>query len=332
MQAQPVPLIVLGGYLGAGKTTIVNALLAAPHGLQVTVLVNDFGAVNVDATLIRRASADVIGLENGCICCSIGGKLMETLADIAQRPERPDVLIVEASGVSDPSRIAQVGLLDPAFVLCGVLVAVDATDVARGIDDRYVGEIVRRQLTSATVVVMTKTDSVCPETADAARQRVREFARTDILIDADHGRLPPELFSIQAMASVRAWAPRTGAQLSMPMPMGSGSRSALPAGLTSWTYRSTKRLHRQAVKAACVAFSRKILRAKGIVAFADGDADIHLVGDRWKVTRHSSRADPAAGTAALAETILVFIGMLDQAEQQALAERLDAAVVTMQSQ
>ena len=115
----PIALIVLGGYLGAGKTTLLNRLLADAQGRRVTVLVNDFGAINIDASLIREQSDDVISLENGCVCCSIGGRLVQALVEISARADPPDVLIIEASGVSDPVRIAQVGMLDRAFRLHG---------------------------------------------------------------------------------------------------------------------------------------------------------------------------------------------------------------------
>ncbi|HLB75609.1 MAG TPA: GTP-binding protein, partial [Candidatus Dormibacteraeota bacterium] len=71
-QRAPIPMVVVGGYLGAGKTTLLNRLLERADGLRVAVLVNDFGEINIDAALIRTRSSDVLQLENGCICCSIG--------------------------------------------------------------------------------------------------------------------------------------------------------------------------------------------------------------------------------------------------------------------
>jgi G3E family GTPase len=107
--------------LGAGKTTVVNRILQAPYGKRIAVLVNDFGAVNIDARLVRARNDDVIELDNGCICCTIGGALVDALTRVAARRERPDVLLIEASGVSDPAKIAQIGLLNGAFRLTSVL-------------------------------------------------------------------------------------------------------------------------------------------------------------------------------------------------------------------
>src|SRR5690606_6020411 len=93
--SQPIPLTVLGGFLGAGKTTVLNHLLSAPHGLRLMVLVNDFGAVNIDASLIRGVSDDgVVSLRNGCVCCSMGGELMNTLMRIEKQASHIDGLII----------------------------------------------------------------------------------------------------------------------------------------------------------------------------------------------------------------------------------------------
>ena len=180
----PIALIVLGGYLGAGKTTLLNHLLADAQGRRVTVLVNDFGAINIDASLIREQSDDVISLENGCVCCSIGGRLVQALVEISARADPPDVLIIEASGVSDPVRIAQVGMLDRAFRLHGIVVAVDAQGIGETLGDPYVGDIVRRQIEGATALVLTKTDLIDERARAAVTGKLLELAGTRIVIEA----------------------------------------------------------------------------------------------------------------------------------------------------
>ena len=102
----PLPMSVISGYLGAGKTTFINQLLAGDHGLSLMVLVNDFGAVNIDAALLASKDDDTIALTNGCVCCTMGSDLYLALGDALDRRPRPDHLIVEASGVADPARIA----------------------------------------------------------------------------------------------------------------------------------------------------------------------------------------------------------------------------------
>ena len=97
---------MLTGFLGAGKTTLLNRILNGDHGLRVAVLVNDFGAINIDSDLVVGVDSDVISLANGCVCCNIRDDLVEAVTSVIGRPERPDYVLLEASGVADPAGIA----------------------------------------------------------------------------------------------------------------------------------------------------------------------------------------------------------------------------------
>ena len=101
-----IPCILVSGYLGAGKTTLINQFLSAPNGLRAVVLVNDFEKVNIDAHLIDTKYENTIELSNGCACCSIGDSLLAAAPQAAERVVRPDVIIVEASGVARSDRMA----------------------------------------------------------------------------------------------------------------------------------------------------------------------------------------------------------------------------------
>src|ERR1700726_4109188 len=98
----PVPILLVAGFLGAGKTTVVNELLAHADGRRIAAVVNDFGAINIDAELIAGISDGVVSLTNGCICCSLEGDLLRTLAAILRRSPRPDAIMIETSGIADP--------------------------------------------------------------------------------------------------------------------------------------------------------------------------------------------------------------------------------------
>src|SRR5262245_34487323 len=100
------PVTVISGFLGAGKTTLLNRILKGNHGLRVAVLVNDFGSINIDAELVVDVESDVVSLANGCVCCSIRDDLSEAIVAVLERPERPEYIVLEASGVAEPAGLA----------------------------------------------------------------------------------------------------------------------------------------------------------------------------------------------------------------------------------
>jgi G3E family GTPase len=153
-----LPAVVIGGYLGAGKTTLVNHLLRQAGGRRIAVLVNDFGAVDIDADLIEGAEAGVLSLAGGCLCCSFGDDLVGTLTGLRRRNPTPDVVLIELSGVALPAAVLRSVRLAPGIDAAGTLVLADAADIRRQAGDRYVGDTVRQQLRDADWVLVNKTD------------------------------------------------------------------------------------------------------------------------------------------------------------------------------
>jgi len=317
----PIDLAVIGGYLGAGKTTVVNHLLEAPHGKRIAVLVNDFGAVNIDARLVRARSDDVIELDNGCICCTIGGALVDALARLAAREERPDLLLIEASGVSDPAKIAQVGLLNGAFRLTAVLVVVDALEVVRTLVDPLVGAMAQQQIDSASAVIVTKLDLVAPESRERAVSDVRALAATDIVVAADHGRVPLALLfdasvpPMRALADAGRWQHR---------PLGSAA-DTFPA-FASVTLAAPGVLEKGRLRAWLKALPRTILRAKGFVRVADAQGCVstrvcQVAARRLRMTP-PAQGELGEQTGAGAQGVMVFIGFIDTDTEAMLRDGL----------
>ena len=312
-QRAPIPMVVVGGYLGAGKTTLLNRLLERADGLRVAVLVNDFGEINIDAALIRTRSSDVLQLENGCICCSIGGRLAEALAAVGARPDRPDLLVIEASGVSDPVRIAQVGMLDPALQLNAILVAVDAEGLDEQLCDPLVGDMVRRQIASATALVLTKTDLASAPMIGKARQRLAEIAPQTMVLTAQRGEIPLAVF-LDAVPLPRHPQRLLGA--------GGGWKGAAEgmAGIDSFSYTTQRRFDRQRLKHALRTLPVPLLRAKGMVRLQGRDVaqEIHVVGGRLRIGRLADMD--------VAESALVFIGFLGNGAPHVLRDHLEMAL------
>lgn len=150
----PTPVVVVGGYLGAGKTTFINSILRVTD-LRVTVLVNDFGSINVDASLIRNSNGDTIELTNGCVCCAVGDDLAAALLTIVDSPVRPDLVLIETSGVADPRIAATYAHID-GLRTGGIIVIVDARNVGDQMRDRLIASTVRRQVEAADLLLVSK--------------------------------------------------------------------------------------------------------------------------------------------------------------------------------
>ena len=188
----PVPILLVTGFLGAGKTTIVNHLLAHAEGRRIAAVVNDFGAINIDAELIAGASDGVVSLSNGCICCSLEGDLLRTLATLLRRDPRPEFIVIETSGIADPSDIVR-NLMDPVIwreaPLETVLCVVDATTPAERFDDA----LLRSQLRMADVVALSKLDLVEAGSRAQLLEVVRTLRPAAVVVDALNGEVPAAL-------------------------------------------------------------------------------------------------------------------------------------------
>ncbi|MFL4473046.1 CobW family GTP-binding protein [Paeniglutamicibacter sp. MACA_103] len=187
---------IIGGYLGSGKTTLVNLLLAGALPGRNAVVVNDFGSVNIDADLIASAHGDTIELTNGCICCQLSDDVARTMTTLAARTDLDNVLC-EVSGVGDPGELASWGSY-PGFAPGPVLVCADATDVVRLLRDQYVGDTVHRQLAAADVVLLTKTDLAIAAEIGAALDACSAAAPQARLLEQD--RCHPERTAARAFA------------------------------------------------------------------------------------------------------------------------------------
>jgi G3E family GTPase len=172
-----VPLTFVGGYLGAGKTTAINEVLAHTDR-PIAVIVNDVGSVNIDAALIRRRHGDTIELTDGCVCCSSVDGLGAAFDQIRARPVPPDHVLVELSGVAEPSQVVPWGW-SAGFRLDGVIVIAAADQLAGATElPRWISERIDHQIVDADLLVLTKTDLVDADTVRAARARLNELAPT----------------------------------------------------------------------------------------------------------------------------------------------------------
>lgn len=292
----PIPLTVIGGFLGAGKTTLVNAVLNHVSGRRLAVLVNDFGALSIDATLVSARSARTIALANGCVCCTLVNGLVQALIDVLALDPLPDHVLVEASGVADPRRIAQIARADRAFAQDATIVLAAADQIRALAADRYVGDTVLRQLVGADLIVLNKIDLVRAGDADAVCAWLREVAPSTRIMRATHASLPCDVVLGAGASAIVG---------------GDTSRSVhVPhhgAMFATRMLRCEQPVSEAKLRAALAALPDAVLRAKGFVRFDAAPERVQLVqvvGGRWSITpalldAHVTPMLVIVGTAAL---------------------------------
>jgi G3E family GTPase len=162
--ANTVPVTIITGFLGSGKTTVLNRLLRQPSLADTVVIVNEFGAVGLDHLLIEQAIEDAVLLKNGCICCTVRGDIADTLDTLWQRREAGELppfrrIAIETTGLADPAPVAHALLAGPgvryACQLDGIVTTVDALHGALQLDRQPEA---RRQVAMADRILLTKTD------------------------------------------------------------------------------------------------------------------------------------------------------------------------------
>ncbi|MDQ6524808.1 GTP-binding protein [Nocardioides sp. LHD-245] len=198
-----VPVTVLTGHLGAGKTTLLNRLLRRP-GARIGVIVNDFGAINIDAALVTGQVDEPVSIAGGCLCCleDVSG-LDAALERLAHPRLALDAIVIEASGLAEPGALAQLvhASAAPRIRPGGVVDVVDAVEYFTTVDD---GGMPPARFSVATLVVLNKVDLLPPATRDATltaiEDRVREVNPAAQVVRTSRGRIDPALLHDVALA------------------------------------------------------------------------------------------------------------------------------------
>lgn len=287
--------MIFSGFLGAGKTTLLQRLLKEldARGLHPALVVNDFGEASFDAERLGEyVDRDLLELRNGCICCSLQGNLVQAALRLLQKKDRPDLILIEASGVSEPASVGAAFLapgLRPLTRLEGLFVVADASLLAPGrLEDLELPaegrQVVAEQIRAADLLLLNKVDLVGPEALEAARCLLMELRPGARIAEGSQGAFPAELFLNQLVAdpatprspmnpdaiarSVQYAAP--GSPVFAPLsPAAHAPGHNQGAGFTSWTYASDAPFPgMNDLRRRLAALPSGVLRIKGEVRFA----------------------------------------------------------------
>jgi G3E family GTPase len=302
-----VPILLVTGFLGAGKTTVVNRLLAQAVGRRIAAVVNDFGAINIDAELIAGASDGVVSLSNGCICCSLEGDLLRTLAMLLRREPRPELIVIETSGVADPGDIVR-NLMDPVIAreapLETVLCVVDATARPEAL---YNDALLRSQLRAADIVALSKVDLTDAAASAQMRAAIGALRPVAVVVDAVHGEVPSALLFSPDLDR-------------MPAPREVRPRGPVADRFESLSWTSERPLSLPRLQQAIGRLAPKLARAKGLFETVEQPGRFMMFQFAGGRATLAPGGPPATGVPRARIVFIAELGVLPRAELDRIME------------
>lgn len=198
IQDQKIPVTILTGFLGAGKTTLLNYILTERHGHRIAVIENEFGEIDVDSDLVLASDEEIFQMKNGCICCfvDVRNDLIQVMKKLLAQKDRFDHVIVETSGLADPTPVATSFFIDPevteAVLLDAIVTLVDAKHFGQHLHDKQLDGRENQavdQVVAADRIIVNKTDLASAAQLDALETDLRELNQTAEILRAQYGKV-----------------------------------------------------------------------------------------------------------------------------------------------
>ena len=324
----PIPLTILTGFLGAGKTTLLNRILKGEHGLRAAVLVNDFGSINIDAELVVGVENNVISLANGCVCCTLRDDLVQTVTEAINRPEQPEYILLEASGVADPISIAMT-FNNPKFLdrirMDSITCVLDADQVFANPEYPALMDLKLRQIASADMLILNKVDLAGPEQVQKVRSWIDIHFNNIRIVETNFCDVPYEIllavgrFDPLQMGTAQ-WRLDHDLEGVDGHDHGGDHRSAFEP----WSFETDGLISLEALRQTARKLPGGVFRCKGIVRSADvpdRPAVLQVVGRRVDIALLDKWNGRLPGTR------LVAVGAPGSFDGADLCQRFEACVV-----
>lgn len=323
---EPLPVLVLTGYLGAGKTTLLNHLLSGAPGLRIAAIVNDFGDINVDAGAIAGQVGSMVSMANGCVCCEVdASELGEALTRLADPDMGMDLAVIEASGLAEPAILSRMVHDVPRHIArhAGMIQVVDAENLDDALERH---PRLSTHLAEADLVVVNKCDLVDRARFADLRTTIRTHAPRVAVLPAVRGAVPAGLLLGMAPDTVQDAGPDAPPEVGPDHPHGAGHHhDHLHDSYTAVTVRPAGHLHPRRFLTAIAAPPTGAYRAKGTLTMATADGprryEVAVVGRRLEL-----RAVGDVPHEDAAPEGLVVIGV--DMDDDDVAEFLDTTVLT----
>lgn len=199
MNEDRIPVTILTGFLGAGKTTVLNHLISANPNTKFAIIENEFGEIGIDNELVVGADSGIFEMSNGCICCTLNGELVQTLVDLVNGEHEFDHLIVETTGIAEPDGVAAAFVAEPAIQSCfrldATICLIDAHHAEDILKER---EEAKRQVTFADYIVINKASEVSADYIKQLEGILKSANSFAEIAHCDYGKISTDLLNLNA--------------------------------------------------------------------------------------------------------------------------------------
>lgn len=302
MKKKKIPVTIITGYLGSGKTTLVNHILTNNKGWKVAVIVNEFGEVGIDNQLIVSTKEDIIELTNGCICCQVRGDIINMILRILNTNKNLDYLIIETSGLANPIPVAQTFFLKELQQLTEMDAIITVVDA-----DHFEQNLKRTngvdQMKAADIILLNKKETVSAKKREHIKKEIQKIAPKSRILETSHCEIPLQLLLNIGQFSVSRFLDAKGNWLQEDHPHDKFGNHIEEEGIVSFMFKAEHPLDITKFQLFAQNLPESIFRSKGIVSFQglENKAVYQQVGRRIDV----KLAEPWKGKR---ETQMVFIG------------------------